>query len=64
MKQRKVPMRKCVACHTMKGKKELIRVVKSPDGEILLDRTGKKNGRELIFVMILPVLIKHVKPKH
>lgn len=38
-------MRKCVACHTMKGKKELIRVVKSPDGEILLDRTGKKNGR-------------------
>ena len=42
---RKVPMRKCVGCNEMKNKKELIRVLKTPEGEILLDVTGKKNGR-------------------
>ncbi len=42
---RKVPMRKCVGCSEMKNKKELIRVLKTPEGEILLDVTGKKNGR-------------------
>lgn len=45
MKQKKLPMRRCVACHEMKGKRELLRVVKSPEGEILLDKTGKINGR-------------------
>ncbi len=42
---RKVPMRKCVGCSEMKNKKELIRILKTPEGEILLDVTGKKNGR-------------------
>ena len=42
---RKVPMRKCVGCNEMKNKKELIRILKTPEGEILLDVTGKKNGR-------------------
>ena len=42
--ERKVPMRQCVACRTMKEKKELLRIVKSEDG-ISLDLTGKKNGR-------------------
>ena len=42
---RKVPMRKCVGCGEMKNKKELIRVLKTPEGEILLDASGRKNGR-------------------
>lgn len=44
-KQRKVPMRSCVGCMESKPKKELIRVVRSPEGEISLDLTGKKPGR-------------------
>lgn len=42
---RSVPMRKCTGCNEMKPKKELIRVVRSPEGEISLDTTGKKPGR-------------------
>lgn len=42
---RKAPMRKCVGCGEMKNKKELIRVLKTPEEEILLDATGRKNGR-------------------
>lgn len=45
MKSAKIPMRMCLGCNEMKPKKELMRVVKSPDGEISLDFTGKKNGR-------------------
>ena len=45
LKQKKVPQRQCVGCRTMKNKKDLIRVVKSPEGEISLDFTGKKSGR-------------------
>ena len=42
---RSVPMRKCTGCNEMKPKKELVRVVKSPEGEISIDLTGKKPGR-------------------
>ncbi|MCI7768287.1 MAG: YlxR family protein [Oscillospiraceae bacterium] len=42
---KKIPMRMCLGCGEMKPKKELIRAVKSPDGEISLDLTGKKSGR-------------------
>lgn len=42
---RKVPMRMCTGCGEMKPKKELVRVVKSPEGEISLDLTGRKPGR-------------------
>ena len=45
MAERKIPMRKCLGCNEMKPKKELIRAVKSPEGEISLDLTGKKSGR-------------------
>ena len=45
MKKKKVPVRRCIACLEMKAKRELIRVVKSPEGEIALDETGRKNGR-------------------
>ena len=43
--QKKIPMRQCTGCRTMKEKRQLIRVVKSPDGEISLDFKGKKPGR-------------------
>lgn len=45
MKPRKIPLRKCIACQEMKPKKELIRVVRTPDEQILIDLTGKKSGR-------------------
>ena len=41
----KIPMRQCVGCREMKPKKELIRVVRSPEGEVSLDFRGKKPGR-------------------
>lgn len=46
MRRRKVPLRMCVSCREMKPKKELIRVVRSPEGEISIDdERGKKPGR-------------------
>ncbi|HIR47532.1 MAG TPA: YlxR family protein [Candidatus Caccousia avicola] len=45
MHQKKIPMRMCTGCGEMKPKKELVRVVKSPEGEVFLDLTGKKPGR-------------------
>lgn len=42
---RKIPMRQCVGCREMRPKRELIRVVRSPDGELSLDFRGKKPGR-------------------
>ena len=45
MQQKKIPLRKCTGCGEMKPKRELVRVVKSPENEISLDFTGKKNGR-------------------
>lgn len=45
MKQRKVPLRKCVACQEMMPKKQLIRVVRTPEEEVLIDLSGKKSGR-------------------
>ena len=45
MKLKKTPMRMCVGCREMKEKRELIRVVRSPEGEVSLDPGGKKSGR-------------------
>lgn len=42
---KKIPMRKCVGCQEMKSKKEMIRVIKTPENAFMLDATGKKNGR-------------------
>ena len=44
-KPRKIPQRQCLGCREMKNKKDLIRVVRSPEGEISLDFKGKKPGR-------------------
>ena len=45
MKVKKIPMRRCVGCGEQKPKKELLRIVALPTGEIEVDRTGKKSGR-------------------
>ncbi len=45
MQTKRIPLRKCSGCGEMKPKKELVRVVKGPDGDISLDLTGKKAGR-------------------
>lgn len=45
MKVKKIPLRKCTGCGEMFDKRELVRVVKSPEGEVSLDLTGKKAGR-------------------
>ena len=45
MKEKKVPMRMCVGCREMKPKKELLRVVRSPEGSLSVDATGRKPGR-------------------
>lgn len=44
-KPKKIPQRQCVGCRTMREKRELIRVVRSPEGDISLDFRGKKPGR-------------------
>lgn len=45
MKPKKIPMRTCVVTHEKYPKKELIRVVRTPEGTIVVDETGKQNGR-------------------
>ena len=42
---KKIPLRQCIGCGEMKSKKEMIRVIKTAEDEILLDATGRKNGR-------------------
>lgn len=45
MKEKKIPMRMCVGCREMKPKRDLLRVVKSPEGAVSIDVTGRKPGR-------------------
>lgn len=44
-KTRKIPQRTCLGCQTVRPKRELVRIVRTPTGEVLLDPTGKKSGR-------------------
>ena len=43
--QRHIPQRTCVACRTVRPKRELLRVVRTPEGHVTVDETGKRNGR-------------------
>lgn len=42
---KKIPLRKCVGCQEMKSKKEMMRILRTEDGQVILDVTGRKNGR-------------------
>src|ERR1700694_4742324 len=44
-KPKHIPLRSCVACHETKPKRELLRIVRTPDGHVVIDATGKKSGR-------------------
>ncbi|MGI6012313.1 MAG: RNase P modulator RnpM [Ruminococcus sp.] len=63
MKKMKVPMRKCTGCQEMKNKKEMIRVLKTPEDEIVLDATGRKNGRGAYLCFSRECLEKAMKNK-
>lgn len=61
--QRKIPMRQCVGCRQMRPKKELVRVVKSPESEISLDFRGKAPGRGAYLCANCDCLKKAMKAK-
>lgn len=62
MKKKKIPMRRCIVSNEMKPKKEMLRIVKTPEGELAIDPTGKKNGRGA-YVSIEPELIEKARKK-
>jgi len=62
-KQHKVPMRMCVGCREMKPKQELIRVVRSPEGAISMDRRGKASGRGAYICQSAECLAKAKKSR-
>ena len=60
---KKVPMRQCVGCQEMKSKKEMLRVLKTAEDEIVLDATGRKNGRGAYLCFSQECLAKARKNK-
>jgi len=60
---KKIPLRQCVGCGEMKGKKEMMRVLKTPEDAIVLDVTGKKNGRGAYLCISKECLMKARKNK-
>ncbi len=60
---KKIPMRMCVGCREMKAKKEMIRVVRSPEGEVSIDLKGKKSGRGAYICYDVQCLKRALKQK-
>ena len=63
MQVKKQPMRKCTGCNEMKEKRELVRIVRDPEGNISVDLTGKKSGRGAYICKDKKCLIKAQKAK-
>ena len=63
MKPKKIPMRMCVGCREMKEKRELIRIVRTPEGEAVLDPTGKRSGRGAYVCRNAECLRRSIKQK-
>ena len=63
MKPKKIPMRMCVGCREMKPKKELLRVVRSPEGEVSFDLSGRKPGRGAYVCHSRDCLLRAIKQK-
>ena len=61
--EKKVPLRKCLGCMSSFPKKDLVRVVKTPDGEVVLDLSGKKSGRGAYICKNSACLKKAIKSK-
>jgi predicted RNA-binding protein YlxR (DUF448 family) len=60
---KKIPQRQCTGCGELKNKKEMIRVIKTPEEAIIIDATGKKNGRGAYICKSLECLRKAAKSK-
>lgn len=60
---KKIPMRKCIGCQEMKNKKEMMRVLHTPEDTIVLDTTGRKNGRGAYLCFSKECFEKAVKNK-
>lgn len=60
---KKVPQRQCVGCREMRAKKEMLRVIRTPEEEVVLDATGKKNGRGAYLCQSLDCLQKARKTR-
>lgn len=60
---KKIPVRQCIGCGEMKSKKEMMRILKTPEDEIVLDMTGKKNGRGAYLCKQRECLLKARKNK-
>ena len=60
---KKIPLRQCIGCGELKSKKEMIRVLRTAEGEILIDATGRKNGRGAYLCPSCECLKKAVKSK-
>ena len=63
MKAKKIPMRTCVVSHEKYPKKELIRVVRTPEGDVVVDDTGKQNGRGAYLKKDMEIIEKGNKQK-
>lgn len=63
MKVRKIPMRTCIITKEKLPKQELIRVVRTPDGQVIVDETGKANGRGAYLKKDIEVFMKAEKSK-
>lgn len=63
LKMKKIPLRKCLGCNEMKPKKELIRIVRSPEGKVSIDKTGKAQGRGCYICHSINCLNQAVKAK-
>ena len=61
--QKKIPMRQCLGCREMKPKRELVRVVRSPEGTVSLDPKGKANGRGAYLCPNMDCLKKAIRSK-
>ena len=60
---KKFPQRQCIGCGEMKNKKEMIRILKTPEGEFVVDATGRKNGRGAYICPSIDYYKKAVKGK-
>lgn len=63
MSTKKFPQRQCIGCGEMKNKKEMIRILRTPEGEFSLDSTGRKNGRGAYLCPSMDCLRKAIKSK-
>ncbi len=63
MKTKKIPMRSCIVSHEKLPKNELLRIVRTPDGNIVVDNTGKMNGKGAYIKKDITILEKAKKSK-